>query len=406
MSSVCDGLPFSEEKRKYIVEVLDPVLEEVITQTIKDMPENPRDFMIALFQKRMGQYTSNRRSVLQQNQDLHNRVKQLKGTLDETVANSVPIDDDVDGLSAFSDDDSDDEVDEIPEDFKKSEASLGRARQSVSAEAYGSWNAKKEFVPPCVTKSADQEVRLKETLNKNFMFSSLEAQDMGTILLAMKECVFAPATKVISEGENGDYLFVVERGTLECRKLIDGEQKCVKEVNAGDVFGELALLYNCPRAATVVAKDECVCWQLDRESFNHVVKGSAMKRREKYQNFLKTVTLISSLDEYERSQIADALVQETFKSGDKIVTQGEPGDKFYILEEGALYAEKSGKEVMSYNSGDYFGELALMRNQPRAANVIVRSPEAKVLSMTRASFNKMLGPVGHLLARDVNGHYC
>merc|ERR1712084_204875 len=118
-------------------------------------------------------------------------------------------------------------------------------------------------------------------------------------------------------------------------------------------------------------------------------------------NFLGKVTLIQSIDEYQRSQVADALKPETYKKGDVIVKQDEPGDKFYIVEEGALYALKTtgGQEnrVMEYKSGDYFGELALLKNQPRAASVVVSSDEAKVLSMSRTAFTKMLGPLQHIL---------
>merc|ERR1711879_334635 len=118
-----------------------------------------------------------------------------------------------------------------------------------------------------------------------------------------------------------------------------------------------------------------------------------MGRREKYDTFLKSVALFKSLDAYERSQIADALVPESFSMGECIVREDDPGDKFYILEQGHLYASKKEQRVMDYKPGDYFGELALLKNQPRAASVKVESAEAKVLSMSRASFNKMLGPL-------------
>jgi len=129
------------------------------------------------------------------------------------------------------------------------------------------------------------------------------------------------------------------------------------------------------------------------------VKDAAVKRRTKYDNFLKNVTLIAGLEAYARSQIADALKAETFKQGEKVVMQGEPGDKFYILEEGSLFAMKDDKRVMDYSSGSYFGELALLKNQPRAASVIVESETAKVLSMSRLSFNKMLGPLAGILQK-------
>merc|ERR1719482_186244 len=297
------------------------------------------------------------------------------------------------------DEDDDDCGDELPESFRKNEETLGRARQSVSAEAYGQWNQKKAFEPPVYPKTAEQKARLGSTLQKSFMFAALEQKDMDIILMAMKECIFAAGTKVITEGENGDYLFVIEKGNLECIKNVGGEDKVVKVVNEGDVFGELALLYNCPRAANVVAKEECVCWQLDRDTFNNIVKDASVRRREQYDAFLKSVTLLSSIGAYERSQISDALKPETFKKGDTIVKQDEPGDKFYIVEDGALYASKDGMKVMDYKAGDYFGELALLKNQPRAASVIVQSDTCKVLTMSRQAFTKMLGPLQSLLAK-------
>merc|ERR1719473_53368 len=95
-----------------------------------------------------------------------------------------------------SEDEEDDDCgDEIPESFKKSEESMGRARQSVSAEAYGQWNQKKAFEPPVHPKTDAQKARLNSTLTKSFMFAALEPKDMDIILLAMKECPFTAGTK-------------------------------------------------------------------------------------------------------------------------------------------------------------------------------------------------------------------
>merc|ERR1711972_632781 len=126
-----------------------------------------------------------------------------------------------------------------------------------------------------------------------------------------------------------------------------------------------------------------------------------MKRRERYDSFLKSISLISSLGDYERSQLRDALKSEIRLKGDLIVKQDEPGDKFYIVEEGCLYASKNNARVMDYKAGDYFGELALLKNQPRAASIVVSIDTAKVLSMSRASFNKMLGPLQQILEKKV-----
>ena len=88
-------------------------------------------------------------------------------------------------------------------------------------------------------------------------------------------------------------------------------------------------------------------------------------------------------------------------------TQGEEGDTFYLLESGTAYATKENGEgeepirVMEYQKGDYFGELALMRNTPRAANVIAESP-CVCLTLDRHTFKRLLGPIDEILKRNMS----
>merc|ERR1719359_2834032 len=139
----------------------------------------------------------------------------------------------------------------------------------------------------------------------------------------MAEVKASKGTRVIEQGENGDYLFIIESGAFDCKIKVDGADKVVKTCEAGDVFGELALLYNCPRAASVDAREACVLWQLDRDTFNNIVKEAAQKKRERYDAFLMKVPLLAGMDDYERSQLADALKSEEFAVGAVICREGD-----------------------------------------------------------------------------------
>lgn len=115
------------------------------------------------------------------------------------------------------------------------------------------------------------------------------------------------------------------------------------------------------------------------------------------------VTLLKDVDPYERSKVADALKTQTYEAGDDIITEGHEGDTFYLLLDGEAEALKADKVVMSYKRGSYFGELALLKNQPRAATVRART-QCKVAYMDRKSFKRLLGPLEALLMRNMN-HY-
>jgi len=91
------------------------------------------------------------------------------------------------------------------------------------------------------------------------------------------------------------------------------EPTFLKIYGPGEAFGELALLYNAPRAATIKATSQCVLFALDRETFNHVVKDASVRKRNRYEKFLSEVELLDTMDPYERSKIADVIKSKKFK---------------------------------------------------------------------------------------------
>lgn len=124
-----------------------------------------------------------------------------------------------------------------------------------------------------------------------------------------------------------------------------------------------------------------------------------------YEEFLKKVRILESMDAYERQTIADAFIKHKFKKDDFVIKEGEEGDVFYFIVEGEAKATKTIdgdlKKVMEYKSGDYFGERALLKKEPRAANIQATSDELVVVSIDHNCFNRLLGPLEEILKRNM-----
>lgn len=284
---------------------------------------------------------------------------------------------------------------------------LGR-RTSVSAESLNPTSAGDEsWSPPHHPKTDDQLARLKTAVSGNFLFSHLDDDQFKTVLDALVEKpIPAKDIKVISQGDAGDYFYIVEKGHFDIyihpsgsvQPGPDGLGNKVSSTGPGGSFGELALMYNAPRAATVISTEKSTLWGLDRITFRRILMDSAFQRRRMYEAFLEEVPLLSSLKPYERAKIADALDTIKFPVGAPIITEGDPGDAFYLLESGEAEALKNGVSVKEYHRGDYFGELALLDEKPRAASIVTKT-EVKVARLGRDGFKRLLGPVEEIMRR-------
>ena len=384
-------------KQEYLEKKVKPIMENLMFQLVCEKPDDPVEFMINWIQK-TGGYNSNG-LTLKERDELENLRKEIIQYRNKHEQNNNEEDN-----NGNSSDEEEDETFDPKLEIKK--AKNNRAgRRGISAESYGKFNKKEDFKPRFIQKTENQIVRIKGRILQSFLFNSLETSDLNIVIGAMEEKQFKQGESVIKQGDNGDCLYIVDSGELDCSKRFPDNpdvDKYLKTYVPGEAFGELALLYNAPRAATIKAKTDCVLWCLDRDTFNNIVKEGARLKREKYENFLKSVDILSTMDKYEISQVSEALRKCSFNAGEYIIRQGEVGDIFYIIEEGeatAFGSKESKIPEMNYTKGGYFGELALLRDQPRAANVKAKT-DVKLLSLDRNSFKRVMGPIDEILKRN------
>lgn len=275
-------------------------------------------------------------------------------------------------------------------------------RKSVFAEIYNP-EEEEEFKPPVYPKGRKEKSKMMESLKNVFIFRSLDQWQKDQILDAMVKRDVTPGEVLIKQGEEGDYCYTIESGVYEAWKE-DTAVVLNRYVNAG-CFGELALLYNVPRACSIKAVTGGVVWALDRATFRKTVLTNAFKKRRLHEMLIDEVPLLSALNEYERMALADTLVTQNFQKGERIIAQGDEADGMYFIEQGTVKitvkdAEGKETEVKRIEAGEYFGELALLTRKPRAASAYAAGA-VRLAFLDLEAFERLLGPCMEIMKRKL-----
>uniref|UniRef100_A0AAZ3SGS4 cAMP-dependent protein kinase type I-alpha regulatory subunit n=1 Tax=Oncorhynchus tshawytscha TaxID=74940 RepID=A0AAZ3SGS4_ONCTS len=239
-----------------------------------------------------------------------------------------------------------------------------RRRGAISAEVYTEEDAA-SYVRKVIPKDYKTMAALAKAIEKNVLFSHLDDNERSDIFDAMFSVTYIAGETVIMQGDEGDNFYVIDQGETD----VYVNNECVTSIGEGGSFGELALIYGTPRAATVRAKSNVKLWGIDRDSYRRILMGSTLRKRKMYEEFLSKVSILESLDKWERLTVADSLEPVQFDDGQKIVVQGEPGDEFFIILEGsaAVLQRRSENEefveVGRLQPSDYFGKKNLLRLQ-------------------------------------------
>lgn len=348
--------------------------------------------------------------ALELNQPQRNNARVM---LAKNTANIMKKDDsDVD-----SDDDEEESTDNLSNLTSQSKASFdpskyNRRRVSVSSESIDPEKLKQQVAHiAIVPKEPDVAQNLFQVVSRSTMLRRmLDPEERALIVKAFQGPIIKHGGEdIIVQGEEGDLFYLVEKGQVDVfvHKTKDSENEKVHSYHDGDTFGQLALMYNAPRAATCRAVGDVKLWTLDRHAFKVIIAGAALRKRERFVSFLQRVPILQSLSELELMTLADSMTEEKFDNGMTICREGDPGDEFYIVSEGSaecLQRSEGGEKVVAIlSSGQYFGEIALMTSKPRQATV--KSQGAlKLLIMDRATFIRVLGPIHDILKRNMENY--
>ncbi|KAM8743044.1 cGMP-dependent protein kinase 1-like isoform 1-T1 [Acanthopagrus schlegelii] len=241
-------------------------------------------------------------------------------------------------------------------------------------------------------KSKESSELIQRALMDNDFMKHLEHGQILTIMDCMHPTSLAKGCCVIQEGDDGSMVYVLEEGMVEVTK--QGKKLCT--IGQGKVFGELAILYNCTRTATVTALTDIKLWAIDRQGFQTIMMRTGLIKLSQYTDFLRSVPSFQSLPEDILSKLADVLEETHYSDSDYIIRQGATGDTFFIISEGQvkISQQNSGSDeqvpVKTLSKGDWFGEQALKGEDVRTASATAVG-DVTCLVIDRESFKQLIG---------------
>jgi cGMP-dependent protein kinase len=231
--------------------------------------------------------------------------------------------------------------------------------------------------------------------------------------------------KIIEKGTVGNIFYVIKSGDVVCKDLKDNKSEVC--LGAGDFVGERALLTDELRSGNVYAVEEVQVVAIDRDTFQELMGSlETVLDRNLSMRALKSMGLLVTLSEDELTQLSGALHERSYAEGDYIIKQFDKGNEFFIIKSGSVAVtvnvtstssaassrdggeaqdqqEKQEKQVDTMEANDYFGEMSLIEDEQRSANIVAATESVVCLVLDKSNFARLLGPSRVAMTREAVG---
>lgn len=235
----------------------------------------------------------------------------------------------------------------------------------------------------------------------------------------MQPQTFYKNDTIIRYGDEGNQYFFLAKGSVKVVVYEDGtdpnddnledHRVMIKYICAGQGFGELSILNEQPRSASIIAVDEkCELYSLSGELFKAIIYQTNYERKTKLAAALNKIPLFDMYDNFFKLQLTENIKEVTYEQNEFIINEGEDSHAFYIILEGAVeclkYYEDEQKKgnirVRDLRQHEHFGEVGVLENKKRSMSVRATTRQCTLVKFPKEILSRMIFSIEGKLKRD------
>jgi CRP-like cAMP-binding protein len=208
---------------------------------------------------------------------------------------------------------------------------------------------------------------------------------------------------LITENESGSSMFIIIQGKVKVVRHHNGADVVLAQLSDGTFFGEMALLSDAPRAASVVCTEETMLFEISRELLAQMTTtypsvGEVMQKFHKNRlitNLLKTSPIFAPFSTNDKKALIEKFKSREVGEGSYLITREKPGDGLYVVLSGrcAVLDKDAASDVevpiAELREGDVFGEMSMLWNKETCASVRATTT-CTVLRLPKSSFAEVI----------------
>ncbi|MBR4530868.1 cyclic nucleotide-binding domain-containing protein [bacterium] len=232
------------------------------------------------------------------------------------------------------------------------------------------------------------------------LFAELKEEDLTELCKHIKLRRFMKNSPIVRQGDAGDNFYTIVSGKA---KIVvsgnNGAEKILGTLSTGDSFGETALIEKGKRTASIVTLSQTAVFEISREGFEKFLASNAENREKitgkiRLGKMLLASSVFSFMSQKQISYLIKNLKPEKIKAGTIVFKQGDEGNKFYLIQEGNIHLERFDNSLKTLDiilkPGNFFGEMALVKNIPRTATAEAVS-DSLLFTLDKESFCNVIG---------------